>query len=213
MTETQAPPVATTVRFDPHSDIHAGALARLHRDYLMEETARLGYHAPGIPVASWLATFLIQMDDATIGYCSADHTRFSVELIYVAPQWRGHGLASHLLRDLMSTCPQPMKLKAPLSPGGEALARKLGIPVSESTPDEAAEAKLIINELHAAIAQHCTHRRRSGNPGKPCARCYRNVINRSAASTVLAYCRTVRYSNPHHRGTSSKAGCHTPTRA
>ncbi|MFI2367268.1 GNAT family N-acetyltransferase [Streptomyces sp. NPDC018833] len=192
MTEAQTAPTVTSVRFNPRSNTHAGSLARLHRDYLLEETTRLGYHAPGMPLAAWLNTFLITVDDIPVGYCAADHTRYAIELIYIEPTWRGRGLASHLLRDLMATCPQPMQIKAPLSPGGEALARTLGLEVSEPTAEELATAMEIARDLNATIARHCQHRRKSGNPSKPCLRCYRNVINTSAANVVLTYCRAVR---------------------
>ncbi|MFF7200489.1 GNAT family N-acetyltransferase [Streptomyces sp. NPDC008141] len=188
MTEISAGASSATVeRFDHTSTEHLAALTTMQRDYLLEELDRIGIHAPGIPAAFWLQTLLVRVGDTIAGFCSVDTTRYAIELIYVRPPYRGHGIAARLLSELAATCPEPMRLKTPLSPGGHALAEKLGLGLSHSTDEEQQTADRTIQDLHRAIEKHCPHGRRAGNPARPCKRCYRKAVTRSAEAVVMTY--------------------------
>jgi GNAT superfamily N-acetyltransferase len=185
-TNTQATPVITGEVFDPHSAEHVRALIRMHQDYLLEELARTGEHALGVPAAGWLRTMVLRAGGDFAGYFAADMGRHSVELIYVVPEFRGHGLSTQVLAELAAKCPQPMSVKAPLTPGGQRLADKLGLHIAYSTPEELQETSQTLAELRRGVDQHCTHKR-TGDPRRPCMRCYRAAVKKSATATVMAY--------------------------
>lgn len=188
---TESPLTVTPVRFDLYSDDHVTALARLFEDYLLEDFERLGYFPPGIPLSDWLFTTLLYIDGEAIGFSSSDWTRYAVELLYVAPAYRGHGVAEQHLAHLRDTCPGDMRIKAPLSPGGEALARKLNLPLSEPDQDEIDDSRRSIESLHRTIAARCPHVRK-GNPSRPCPRCYRAVLKRAVKALVVDPCTITR---------------------
>ncbi|KFK91515.1 hypothetical protein IX27_00340 [Streptomyces sp. JS01] len=176
----------STTPFNPSSDDDVAALIDMYREYLLEGLDRVGYLAPGLPAAAWLNTFIVRVNGHAAGFCSADTQRYAIELIYTSPEYRGRGLASQLLTDLSSTCPQPMRLKLPLSPGGEALAKRLGIGLSHPDVEEIRRAEHLIDDLHRTINQHCTHKR-IGDPRKPCMRCYRRRAKPVAEAAVMPY--------------------------
>lgn len=178
--------IGSTRPFDPSSDGEVTALIGMYESYLREELARTGQFAPGIPAAEWLNTFIVHAGQEAVAFCSADTTRYAIELVYVRPEFRGCGIASRLLADLNSTCPEPMRLKLPLSPGGEALAGRLGIGLSHPDTDEVQRAAHLVEDLHRTINRNCRHKR-TGDPRKPCMRCYRNGMKRAAGATVLPY--------------------------
>lgn len=190
MTETQAPTVAV-VNFDPASADHVAALAAMFRDYLLEELDRLGHFASGLPLANWLNTFIVYVGETPAGFCSADTTRYAIELVYVRPAYRRHGIARQMLTELRDSCPETMHVKLPLSPGGQAVAERLGIPTSAPTEAEEIKGKKAIAELHETIAKRCTHRR-PGDPRRTCRRCYRALLKKAAVAMVVDPCIAVR---------------------
>lgn len=191
MTETQPPSFGTLVPYDRTSQAHVSSLIDLFRGYLLEELDRTGEHAPGIPVADWLNTFLVLVDDTAVGFCSADTTRYAIELIYITPSQRGRGLASLVLQDLRASCPGTMRLKAPVTPGGAALAARLGIGLSAPVENEIRHGREAMEALHQTINRRCPHKR-AGNPQRPCRRCYRAVIKRTAGMVIVSYSRAAR---------------------
>lgn len=177
---------ATAETFNPTSTEHITALIRLHQAYLLEELDRIGHYPSGIPVARWLKTSIIRIGETPAGFISVDIGRHSVELLYIAPPYRGQGIAAALLAGLAATCPKPMELKTPLTPGGHALANKLGLGLAHSTPEELADNERAVQDLHRTINRQCTHRR-VGNPARPCKRCYRRGLEKTAVALVLSY--------------------------
>ncbi|MDX2986531.1 GNAT family N-acetyltransferase [Streptomyces caniscabiei] len=186
-----ATPTLTDSVFDPARDEDVEILVRLYGDYLVEELERTGHMVPGMAVAGFLQTMILRMDGEPAGFVSADMTRCSVELIYVAPQFRGMGAALLVLANLARTCPKPMALKAPLSPGGEGLAARLGLPVSEATPEQARDVEEMVRSGERLMMQRCRHKR-TGDPRKPCRRCYRAGVRRYADGLVRRYAAEVR---------------------
>lgn len=166
--------------FDPAHPDQVSSLVDMYKGYLLGEFDRTGEQAAGFPVAFFLHTLLIWNGDKAVGFCSIDLRRCSVELIYITPVYRGRGLALALLAQLKASCPRPMELKAPLSPGGRGLADRLqlGIAMPEEDDDDP-------TELHRKINAQCRHKR--GNPLKPCPRCYRAVMSRMAALVIRTY--------------------------
>lgn len=189
MTETptvSAPRTATITEFDPTSTQDVHAVTALYRDYLLEEHDRTGEAALGLPVAAFLRTLLVQIDGHTIGLCSIDTQRHAVELLYLAPDYRSHGLGHDLLAWLAASCPEPMRAKAPLSPSGWALVHKLGIQPTEPGDEEERAAAQSLDRLHHEIHATCRHKR-TGNPARPCPRCYRKHLSAAARGVVLTY--------------------------
>lgn len=184
------PTLADSV-FDPTRDDHVDILVRLYGDYLVEELERTGHMVPGMAVAGFLRTMLLRMDGEPAGFVSADLTRYSVEVIYVAPEFRGLGAATLVLANMVRTCPQPLALKAPLSPGGEALAERLSLLVSEPTPEQARSVEKDVTDGERMMMQRCRHKR-TGDPRKPCMRCYRPGVRRYADGLVRRYAAEVR---------------------
>lgn len=189
MAATQ-PTLADSV-FDPTCDEDVDILVRLYGDYLVEELERTGHMVPGMAVAGFLRTMLLRMDGEPAGFVSADLSRYSVEVIYVAPEFRRLGAATLVLANMVRTCPQPLALKAPLSPGGEALAARLGLLVSEPTPEQARGVEKDVADGERMMMQRCRHKR-TGDPRKPCMRCYRPGVRRYADGLVRRYAAEVR---------------------
>jgi GNAT superfamily N-acetyltransferase len=190
MTETQVPLVHVAT-FDYRSNRDVEALTLLFKDYLLEGLDRLGHFPSGIPIAAWLNTTVLYADGQPAGFCSADHTRYAIELIYIAPEYRRLGIARQILSDLRDSCPEQMHIKAPLSPACQALVQRLGIPISEPSAAERAEGEHAITDLHNNIRQHCQHRR-VGTPHRPCHRCYQALLRRMAVAMVTEPCVNLR---------------------
>ncbi|MEE4546753.1 hypothetical protein V2S66_32915 [Streptomyces sp. V4-01] len=185
MTETQVDGLLKATVFDPRSADHIAALTAMHQGYLLEELERTGHHAQGFPLAGWLRTVILGVDDDPIGFVAIDCGRRSVELIYVTPAHRSRGIATGVLSDLAATCPEPMQLKGPLSPGGQALAEKLGLSTAWSTPEQMEEAEAELAALEDAVGWHCPHRgKRRGDPRRPCRPCYRNLVTKTSARMI-----------------------------
>lgn len=177
--------------FDPTSDEHVETLIDMYADYLIGEQDRTGHMAPGYAVAGFLRTAIIRINGQPAGFFSADLKRYSVELIYVKPEYRGQGIALLSLAHLARACPQRMDLKAPLSPGGEALAKRLNLGVAESTPEQLQEDADTIRKAEQAMKQRCRHKR-AGDPRQACKRCYRSGLRKYARVVVGGYAMGVR---------------------
>jgi GNAT superfamily N-acetyltransferase len=172
--------------FNPASKEHIETLTAMYTDYLLEELDRTGHMVSGTPVAGFLRTAIIRINEDPAGFFSADLKRCSIELIYVKPEFRGQGVAALALAHLAHGCPRPMALKAPLSPGGQILAERLGLGVAESTPEEIREADEAISAAEQALRRRCQHKR-VGNPQSLCKRCYRAGLRKYARTVVGGY--------------------------
>jgi GNAT superfamily N-acetyltransferase len=172
--------------FDPASDENIATLTGMFAGYLVEELDRTGHMVPGHAVAGFLRTGIIRIDGEAVGFFSADLKRSSIELIYVKPEHRGQGVATLALAHLAHACPEPMALKAPLSPGGEALAERLHLRIAESTPEQAEENREAVRQAEQALMRQCRHKR-TGDPRKPCKRCYRAGLRKYASVVVRGY--------------------------
>jgi GNAT superfamily N-acetyltransferase len=187
MTEIATPVVPGSISlFDPHSDDDVQAMVHMYWGYLLEGLERSGDFPLGAPVADWLNTFIVRADGAAVAFCSADPERCAIELIYVSPGFRHQGIARRLLTDLSSTCPKAMRIKAPVSPSCQALATQLGIGLSNPSDEEVQQAEQAVRDVRRAINQNCRHKR-TGNPQRPCMRCYRTGMKRAAYAAVLPY--------------------------
>lgn len=193
MTESRAPLIHAAA-FDYQSNQDVEAVTLLFADYLLEGLDRLGHFPSGMPIANWLNTVVLYVDGQPAGFCAADLTRYAVELIYVAPTYRRQGIAHRLLADLRDSCPERMRIKAPLSPACQALVEQLGIPVSEHTAAEEAKGEQVVAELHETIRRHCKHPRK-GSPQRPCLRCYRALLRRMSVAMVTEPCVALRQAN------------------
>lgn len=172
------------IRFNPAAMHECVGLAAMYSKYLEEELDRTGHMAPGFPVAGFLRTFMIWAEGKPAGFVSIDIDRSSVELIWIAEHCRGKGVATKVLSKLADGCPQPMELKAPLSPGGEVLAARLGLALSHSTPEQIREAKAAISSVEQQMRRLCKHKRKSGDPRSTCKKCYVTCLRRHAATMV-----------------------------
>lgn len=171
--------------FDPRSAEQCRRLIETYQAHLLEELERTGEAAPGFPVAFYLKTLIVWSDDAIAGFCSVDLHRLSVELIYIDPSHRGQGLARFVLTSLGATCPEPMRAKGPLSPAGQALVDSIGIGVADPDEEQQIEAVASLKSMHRTMAAHCRHK--VSNPGRPCLRCYRKALKKSAEVVVGTY--------------------------
>lgn len=175
----------TAETYDPRHAGHVRELTDMFTAYIHEELDRTGQAAPGMPVADFLATLILKTGDEITGFCSVDIARHAVELIYVKPPHRRQGMASRLLRYLATGCPGPLGAKSPLTPAGRALAEALDLRIIEMPPDEVAAAERSMQRLDRDLSRHCHHRR--GNPARPCRRCYRLAMARTAEVIITAY--------------------------
>ncbi|MGW3627307.1 N-acetyltransferase family protein [Streptomyces sp. NPDC000880] len=181
----------TTESFNPYADDDVTTLTAMYEAFLLEELQRTGEFALGVPVATWLETVIIRIDGEPAGFCAIDFPRRSVELIYVAPDHRSRGIATVLLADLARSCPDPMQLKAPLTPGAEAIAVRLGLGLAHSTDEQQATARAAITRMYHSINQRCRHRR-TGDPSKPCKRCARTTLPKAAALAIANHAFAIR---------------------
>lgn len=180
-------------KFDAMADDEAVALADMFHSYLKEEFDRVGTMPLGTPVAPFLKTLIVRLDGTPAGFASIDLKHCSVEVVYTVPECRGRGIASEILTKLKETCPRPMELKAPVSPGGQALADRLQIGLAYSTPEERQEYDAVVKRGHEAMMKRCSHK--LGNPQSVCKRCYRVVLRKYAAEVVTTYVSFVRDSS------------------
>lgn len=177
------------IRFNPASMDECVGLAAMYSTYLVEELDRTGHMAPGFPVADFLRTFIIWADGKPAGFVSIDIERSSVELIWIAEHCRGKGLATKALSDLADSCPRPMELKAPLSPGGEVLAERLKLALAYSTPEQILQAKAAVSSVEQLMRRLCKHKRKSGDPRSTCRKCYVTCLRRHSTNLVGVYAR------------------------
>ncbi|MCF0086688.1 MULTISPECIES: GNAT family N-acetyltransferase [unclassified Streptomyces] len=177
--------------FDPASDEHVTLLTGMYVDYLVEEQERTGHMVPGFPVAGFLRTSIIRVGGQPAGFFSADLKRYSIELIYVKPEYRRQGVALVSLLHLARSCPQRMDLKAPLSPGGQALAERLHLGVAESTPEEIEGDAEAVRKAEREMRKRCRHKG-ARDPRRPCPRCYRAFLRKYAHQVVGGYAAGIR---------------------
>lgn len=176
---------------DPMSNEQVAHIARLHHGYMREELDRTGKMAAGFPMALWLVTMFIRCHGQIAGYIAADVKRRSIEMVYVDKPFRGRHLGTTAVTVLSQLCPEPMALKAPLTPAGQALADRLGLRTAENTPDQIATAERDLDDLHKTIQKKCQHKR-TGDPRKPCKRCYRQVLLSYTTEMVMAHTHDIR---------------------
>ncbi|MEU3435455.1 GNAT family N-acetyltransferase [Streptomyces sp. NPDC006863] len=174
-----------TVDFNPRSYTHIRSIAELHKAYLLEEFERTGDYAPGLPVATHTNTLIIRVGDEIGGFCAIDPHHYALELVYLAPPYRGRGIAAALIQQMRATCPQRMKAKLPFTPQGQALVTRTGLlPLQPSDASVQAAADRLA-EIHRVIRRDCPHKR--GNPAKPCRRCWPKALRRSTEYALAAY--------------------------
>ncbi|MEV4043156.1 GNAT family N-acetyltransferase [Streptomyces sp. NPDC049744] len=174
-----------TVDFDPRSYSHLSSIAALHKRYLLEEFERTGDYAPGLPVASHTNTLMIRIGDEIAGFCAVDPHHHALELIYIAPQYRGRGIAAALIQQMQATCPTRMKAKLPFTPQGQALVTRTKLlPLQPDNASVKAAAGQLA-EIHRVIRRDCPHKK--GNPAKACRRCWPKALRRSTEYAIRAY--------------------------
>ncbi|MFE4408356.1 GNAT family N-acetyltransferase [Streptomyces sp. NPDC056821] len=174
-----------TIPFNPRSYTHVRRITELYSAYLLEEYDRINDYAPGLPVAAHINTLVVRAGDEIAGFCSADPHACALELIYLAPEHRGRGIAAAIVTQMRQACPKPMGAKMPFTPHGQALVERTRLrPIqpSESALQDAAEQ---LKDINRVIRKECPHRR--GNPSKACRRCYRQALRRSATHIVQTY--------------------------
>lgn len=154
--------------------------------YLQEEFERTGQLAMGMPVAGFLRTIMLSCDEHSAGFAAFDAQRGSLELLYVRPSFRGRGIAGSVVRHLTAGS-APLALKAPLSPGGQALADRHGLSVAHSSASEAADSERAVCALMQRIRAVCRHRSAPGAPGRICPRCFRKYAGRYAERVIQAF--------------------------
>ncbi|WP_432004556.1 GNAT family N-acetyltransferase [Streptomyces parvus] len=176
---------ATTTKFNPNSYTHTRAIIELHRGYLLEEFNRIGEYAPGLPVAAHLNTLLIRCGNQIAGFCAIDPHNYALELVYLAPEHRGKGIASAVITLMKATCPRRMGVKIPLTPSSQALVKRTGLRPINPTPESLLANARQLADINRTIRKECPHK--SGNPTKACPRCYRKALSRSAEYIVQSY--------------------------
>ncbi|MBP5888735.1 MULTISPECIES: hypothetical protein [Streptomyces] len=171
--------------YDALKAADVSSLEGMFNSYLLEEFDRTGEMAFGNPVAGYLSTFLFRYEGEDAGFLSMDTSRYSVEVIYMKEEFRGRGLATLALTEFNRHCPQTLALKTPLSPGGEALAARLGLDLADNTPAEAAKNEIVLQSILQSIRTGCPHgAKKTGDPRKPCKRCYRKGLRRYASVVI-----------------------------
>ncbi|MFF8840566.1 GNAT family N-acetyltransferase [Streptomyces sp. NPDC015130] len=179
-------------------------LLGMYTNFLLEEFDRIGELAFGNAAAGYLLTSFIRCDDHNIGFFSLDPAGYSVELIYLKPEYRGRGIATLVLQHLKQHCPQQLALKTPLSPGGEALADKLELGRADNLPHEEATNEDVLQVIRAGIKATCKHGKSAGNPSKPCKRCYQKTLRRYAVEALNKVVTETRQVLALRAGTSSR---------
>ncbi|MFF7644012.1 hypothetical protein [Streptomyces canus] len=169
------------------------SLESMFTSYLLDEFDRVGEMAFGNPVAGYLSTALLRCEGEDAGFLSFDTGRLAVEVIYVKDWFRGCGLATLALADLNRHCPQTLALKTPLSPGGEALAARLELDLADNTPAEAARNEEVLRTIKQRVEAGCPHKaRKTGDPRRPCKRCYRQGLRRYANVAIGMHAKAAR---------------------
>lgn len=184
----------TLHHFAPKSVSEIEELVELCYDHLAEQLDRTGVLAPGIAVAGFLDTYVLALEEETVGFISVDPRRRAVELIYVAPSLRRQGVAAAAVAHLGQLDPaQPLAAKGPLSPAGHLLAQRLDMPVAHSTAEQVARYESELQEIAAAIRRKCRHTSTGGSPRCPCKRCYRKYLHRAAQMMIGTYVLSSRF--------------------
>lgn len=178
--------------YNPLKDEDVTSLQDMFTSYLLEEFERIGEMAFGNPVAGYLVTFIIHCEGQEAGFLSVDIARHSVEVIYVKTESRGRRLATLALAALNQKCPQTLALKSPLSPGGERLAARLELDRADNAPDDN-ENEDALRTIQRSIDTSCPHKKkRTGDPSKPCKRCYRKGLRQYASAVIDRHAQGVR---------------------
>jgi hypothetical protein len=187
---------STITLYNPFDDEECHALSRLYLHYLVEEQHRTGSLALSLPAASYLTTTLLHRNDQIVGFMSVDVGRRAVELIFVEPLSRGRRIATSALVGLRENCPGAWALKAPLSSGGEVLARRLGLSRVDPTPEEEALADAAARMVRRMVERRCKHKGPRGNPQRMCRRCQEAWLIDYAATVVVGHANECRRVGP-----------------
>lgn len=177
---------------DPMLNEQVSLLAAMHYRYMLEELDRTGRAAAGFPLAPWLTTLFIRWQGSALGFVAIDVSRRSIELIYVDAPYRGQGLATAALESIAGPCPELLAMKAPLTPAAAALTARLGLPVTESTPEQVADGERFLTALEQGLRKRCRHKTKSGHPGRPCKRCYRDALQAYTENLIVKQTTAIR---------------------
>ncbi len=180
----------TCTSYDPNSVRQRAALADMFVGYLMDEVARTGTIASGLPVALWLDTFLMVRAGAIVGFYSFDRTSYAVELIYVHPQCRREGIATAVLAQLWGDGRRVLRAKTPFTPSGRALMRSAGVEAVLLTRQQAKRRAATYakdqegwQQIRVSVREHCPHPVR-GNRSRPCVPCCRKYLHSYVTSML-----------------------------
>jgi GNAT superfamily N-acetyltransferase len=166
-------------RFDVADPEDRMQIARLYRHFLVEQMSA-GLSLAGAPLAPYLRTLLIVTTgkESAVGFVTVQIHPPAVELMYLDRTYRGCGIGRAALQELRDACPEQLILKGPLSPAGQALAHRTGLPVVGGGESAYAEQ---LQEAISLLAQYCRHKR--GRPDRACKRCITSWAHR--ASTLI----------------------------
>lgn len=174
-----------TIPFNPRSYTHVRRITELYGAYLLEEYDRINDYAPGLPVAAHINTLVVRVGDDIAGFCAADPHACALELIYIAPEHRGRGIAAAIVTQMRQACPKPMGAKMPFTPHGQALVERTRLRPIQPSDKALRDAAEQLADINRVIRKECPHRR--GNPAKACRRCYRRALRWSATHIVQTY--------------------------
>lgn len=176
----------------PNRDADVLSLGVMFSHYLLEELDRTGDMALGNPVGGYLVTVIFRHNGRDAGFLSLDPGRSAVEVIFVEDEFRGRGLATLALTELARHAPRTLALKTPLSPGGEALVTRLGLARADNSPEEEADIQRGLDDFHRNLKKVCPHKKKAGDPRKPCKRCAATALRRYASAAVSQHAREAR---------------------
>ncbi|WP_392968196.1 GNAT family N-acetyltransferase [Streptomyces sp. LN245] len=179
---TAEPAANLLTPFDPRSPRQVHRLIRMHQAYVTEELERDGHLAHGHPVGSHLTTYWLQHHGQTAGFCSVDESANALELIYIDPRHRRHGLARRAFAELAAGQAEPVRVKSPLTPSMQALVDALDLD-SPWSPRQAQAYARQLQETEHALSRYCPHLSVDA-PQTPCLDCYRRSVVQGAEDLI-----------------------------